>query len=85
MSSRCMFVGGLMVALRMVLSCCMVGLRCVLVVLSCFLMRVVCHRITSVDRRFTTSRPYSRLASQCANVVLRFVQTTPSRSTLKWN
>ncbi len=38
-----MLVGGLVIAIRVVLGCCVVGLRCVLVMLCCLLVCVVCH------------------------------------------
>jgi hypothetical protein len=71
MCFRRMFVGSVVVALRVVFGCCVVGLRCVLVMLCCLLMCVVCHRITSVDHRFTTPRPYAGLTSDSAKFVLR--------------
>lgn len=72
MCFRRVFVGGVVVALSVVFGCCVVGLRCVLVMFCCLLMRVVCHRITSVDRRFTTPRPYARRTLDNAKFVLRF-------------
>ena len=38
MSLDCMLMSSLMIALCVVLSCCMVGLRCVLVMLRCLLV-----------------------------------------------
>jgi hypothetical protein len=66
-----MLVGGVMVALRMVLGCCMVGFRCVLVMLRRLLVRFVSHRILFVERRFTTSRRYARLTLTNVHFVLR--------------
>jgi hypothetical protein len=40
---RRMLMSDMVIALRMVLSGCMMGLRCVFVMLCCFLMCVVCH------------------------------------------
>ena len=67
-----MLMGGVVVALCMVLGGCMVSLRCVLVMLCCLPVRFVCHRITFVERRFTTPRPYARRTLDNAKFVLRF-------------
>ena len=77
MSLRRMLVSGLVVALRVVLGCCMVGLRCMLMMLCCFLMCVVCHRITFVERRFTTPRPYATSTPGSFCFVLNSSQITP--------
>jgi hypothetical protein len=44
MSLDCMLMSSLMIALCVVLRCCVVGLRCVLVMFRCLLMCVVCHK-----------------------------------------
>ncbi len=67
-----MLMGGVVVALCMVLGGCMVSLRCVLVMLCCLPVRFVCHRITFVERRFTTPRPYAGFALNNVHAVLRF-------------
>jgi hypothetical protein len=72
MSLRRMLVSGLVVAFAWCSAAAWVGLRCVLVMLCCFLMRVACHRITSVDHRFTTPRPYAPLSPHRAYIALRF-------------
>jgi hypothetical protein len=41
MSFRCMLMGSVVIAIRMVLGCCVVGLRGVLVMLRCLLVCVV--------------------------------------------
>jgi hypothetical protein len=43
MSLHRMLMGGLVIALLMVLGCCMVSLRCMLMMFCCLLVCVVCH------------------------------------------
>ena len=43
MSLHGMLVGGLVIALLMVLGCCVVSLRCVLMMFCCLFVCVVCH------------------------------------------
>jgi len=62
-----MLMGGLMIALRVVLSRCMVSLCCVLVMFRCLLMRVVCHKSPCLKHPFCYSREPT-LCSRCVRL-----------------
>jgi hypothetical protein len=68
MSLHRMLVSGFVIATRMVLGCCVMGLRCVLMMLCCLFVCVVCHGITFVKRRLVTPRPYAHCASISLNL-----------------
>ena len=86
MRLHCMLVGGLMIALRMVLSCRMVSFCCVLVMLRCFFVRVVCHRSPCLKRPFCYSRETTRCPITCIYAALRsranLAITIPSKLTI---
>jgi hypothetical protein len=72
-----LFVGGLMVAIGMVLGCCVVGFRCMFMVFSCLLMCVMCHRNHLFEASFTTPRPYATSTPGSFCFVLNSSQITP--------